>query len=186
MKRLPKASARILLTLISRQLTNKDGRSYTFDDRGAGYARGEGMGVLVLKRLDRAVADGDYVHAVLLESGVGHDGKTSGIFLPNSHAQEALARSVYSRAGLDPLETLFVESHGTGTVAGDNAEVGSIARVFGREAGRTTDLPVGSIKTNIGHLEAASGLASAIKAIMVLKKNQIFLPIADIYPRVAS
>ncbi|RBR23821.1 uncharacterized protein FIESC28_03437 [Fusarium coffeatum] len=170
-------ASQLLLTpdqsLVMSQLTNKDGRSYTFDDRGAGYARGEGMGVLVLKRLDRAVADGDYVHAVLLESGVGHDGKTSGIFLPNSHAQEALARSVYSRAGLDPLETLFVESHGTGTVAGDNAEVGSIARVFGREAGRTTDLPVGSIKTNIGHLEAASGVASAIKAIMVLKKNQI-------------
>jgi acyl transferase domain-containing protein len=119
------------------------------------------VGVLVLKRLDRAVADGDYIHAVMLESGVGHDGKTSGIFLPNSSAQEALARSVYERAGLDPVETLFVEAHGTGTVAGDNAEVGSIARVFGREAGRTTELPVGSIKTNIGHLEAASGVASA-------------------------
>ncbi|RYP80178.1 hypothetical protein DL769_002591 [Monosporascus sp. CRB-8-3] len=155
------------------ELTNKDGRSYTFDDRGAGYARGEGLGVLVLKRLDRAMADGDYIHAVVVESGVGHDGKTSGIFLPNGDAQEALARSVYAKAGLDPRETLFVESHGTGTVAGDNAEVGSIARVFGREAGRTSDLPIGSIKTNIGHLEAASGVASAIKAIMVLKKNQI-------------
>ncbi|KAM0229998.1 hypothetical protein ACHAPO_009550 [Fusarium lateritium] len=170
-------ASQLLLTpdqsLVMSQLTNKDGRSYTFDDRGAGYARGEGVGVLVLKRLDRAVADGDYIHAVMLESGVGHDGKTSGIFLPNSSAQEALARSVYSRAGLDPLETLFVESHGTGTVAGDNAEVGSIGRVFGREAGRTTDIAVGSIKTNIGHLEASSGVASAIKAIMVLKKNQI-------------
>nr|ALQ32923.1 putative polyketide synthase [Fusarium redolens] len=170
-------ASQLLLTpdqsLVMSQLTNKDGRSYTFDDRGAGYARGEGMGVLVLKRLDRAVADGDYIHAVSLESGVGHDGKTSGIFLPNSSAQEALARSVYSRAGLDPLETLFVESHGTGTVAGDNAEVGSIARVFGREAGRSTDLPVGSIKTNIGHLEAASGVARCNQAIMVLKKNQI-------------
>ncbi|KAF5548075.1 polyketide synthase [Fusarium phyllophilum] len=170
-------ASQLLLTpdqsLVMSQLTNKDGRSYTFDDRGAGYARGEGVGVLVLKRLDRAVRDGDYIHAVLLESGVGHDGKTSGIFLPNSFAQEALARSVYSRAGIDPLDTLFVESHGTGTVAGDNAEVRSISRVFGREAGRTTDLPVGSIKTNIGHLEAASGVASAIKAIMVLKKNQI-------------
>ncbi|KAF4332179.1 polyketide synthase [Fusarium beomiforme] len=170
-------ASQLLLTpdqsLVMSQLTNKDGRSYTFDDRGAGYARGEGVGVLVLKRLDRAVKDGDYIHAVLLESGVGHDGKTSGIFLPNSSAQEALARSVYSRAGLDPLDTLFVESHGTGTVAGDNAEVRSISRVFGREAGRATDLPVGSIKTNIGHLEAASGVASAIKAIMVLKKNKI-------------
>lgn len=131
------------------------------------------MGVLVLKRLDRAVADGDHIHAVVVESGVGHDGKTSGIFLPNGDAQEALARSVYSRAGLDPCETLFVETHGTGTVAGDNAEVGSIGRVFGREAGRTSDMPIGSIKTNIGHLEAASGMAGAIKAVMVLKKNQI-------------
>ncbi|OIW26902.1 beta-ketoacyl synthase domain-containing protein [Coniochaeta ligniaria NRRL 30616] len=154
-------------------LTNKDGRSYTFDDRGAGYARGEGLGVLVLKRLDRAVADGDHIHAVIVESGVGHDGKTAGIFLPNGDAQEALSRSVYARAGLDPRETLFVESHGTGTVAGDNAEVGSIARVFGREAGRISVLPIGSIKTNIGHLEAVSGVAGAIKAIMVLKKNQI-------------
>ena len=101
------------------------------------------------------MADGDYVHAVIVESGVGHDGKTAGIFLPNGDAQEALARSVYTRAGLDPRDTLFVESHGTGTVAGDRAEIGSIARVFGREAGRTSELPVGSIKTNIGHLEAA-------------------------------
>ncbi|KAF7549789.1 hypothetical protein G7046_g8236 [Stylonectria norvegica] len=155
------------------KLTNKDGRCYTFDDRGAGYARGEGIGVLVLKRLERAVADGDFIHAVMVESGAGHDGKTAGIFLPNGDAQEALTRSVYAKAGLDPRETLFVESHGTGTVAGDSAEVGSIGRVFGREAGRVSDLPIGSIKTNIGHLEAASGMASAIKAIMVLKKNQI-------------
>ncbi|KAK5653765.1 hypothetical protein OQA88_7922 [Cercophora sp. LCS_1] len=155
------------------QLTNTDGRCYTFDDRGAGYARGEGLGVLVLKRLDQAVADGDMIHAVIVESGSNHDGKTSGIFLPNPDAQEALARSVYAKAGLDPTETLFVESHGTGTQAGDSAEISSIAKVFGREAGRRTELPVGSVKSNIGHLEAASGVASLVKAIMVLKQNQI-------------
>lgn len=98
--------------------------------------------MLVLKQLDRAVADGDKIHAVVLESGSNHDGKTAGIFLPNADAQEALARSVYARAGLDPTETLFVESHGTGTQAGDSAEISSIAKVFGREAGRTTELPV--------------------------------------------
>jgi acyl transferase domain-containing protein len=76
------------------------------------------MGVLVLKRLDRALADGDRVHAIVVDSGSNHDGKTSGIFLPNADAQEALARSVYAKAGLDPRETLFVETHGTGTVAG--------------------------------------------------------------------
>ncbi|KAK3315855.1 hypothetical protein B0H66DRAFT_498897 [Apodospora peruviana] len=154
-------------------LTNKDGRCYTFDDRGAGYARGEGLGVLVLKKLDRAIADGDNIQAVIVESGSNHDGKTSGIFLPNPDAQEALARAVYAKAGLDPTETLFVEAHGTGTQAGDKAEIGSISKVFGREAGRKGELVVGSIKSNIGHLEASSGVASLVKAVMVLKKNQI-------------
>ncbi|MCJ1471629.1 hypothetical protein MMC13_000269 [Lambiella insularis] len=155
------------------QLTNKDGKCYTFDDRGAGYGRGEGLGVLVLKRLDLALANGDAVHAIIVDSGVGHDGKTFGIFLPNAEAQEALARSIYAKAGLDPRETLYVETYGTGTAAGDNAEIQSISKVFGREAGRKSDLPVGSIKTNIGHLESASGVASVIEAVMVLKKNQI-------------
>lgn len=99
-------------------LTNKDGRCYTFDDRGAGYARGEGLGVLVLKRLEQAIADGDAIHAIVMESGSNHDGKTGGIFLPNSDAQESLARRVYANAGLDPRETLYVEAHGTGTAAG--------------------------------------------------------------------
>ena|SRR5580700_10609441 len=107
-----------MLTNQPSTLINKDGRCYTFDDRGAGYGRGEGVGVLVLKRLDRALSDGDAVHAVIVNSGVNHDGKTSGIFLPNADAQEALASSVYAKAGLDPRETLYVEAHGTGTVAG--------------------------------------------------------------------
>ncbi|KAK3934736.1 hypothetical protein QBC46DRAFT_462469 [Diplogelasinospora grovesii] len=154
-------------------LINKDGRCYTFDDRGAGYGRGEGLGVLVLKRLDRALADGDAIHAVVVNSGVNHDGKTAGIFLPNADAQERLARSVYAKAGLDPRETLYVEAHGTGTVAGDQAEIQSISNVFGRAAGRTPELPVGSIKSNIGHLESSSGVAGILKAILVLKKNQI-------------
>ncbi|KAK8066687.1 hypothetical protein PG997_013434 [Apiospora hydei] len=136
------------------QLTNADGRCYTFDDRGHGYARGEGQGVFSTKRLDKAVADGDPIHAVILNTGI-------------------LAKSVYAKAGLNPLDTLFVEAHGTGTVAGDHQEIGSISRVFGREGGRTTDVPVGSVKTNVGHMEAASGVASMVKAIMVLKKNLI-------------
>lgn len=123
-------------------LINKDGRCYTFDDRGAGYGRGEGLGVLILKRLDNAIADGDAIHALVLNSGVGHDGKTAGIFLPNADAQETLARSVYEKAGLDPTGTLYVEAHGTGTVAGDKAEIQSIGNVFGRKAGRKTELVV--------------------------------------------
>ncbi|KAK4188780.1 highly reducing polyketide synthase AFT9-1 [Podospora australis] len=154
-------------------LTNKHGRCYTFDDRGEGYGRGEGVGVLVLKRLDRALADGDPIHAVVVGAECNQDGKTAGLLLPNAEAQAALVRSVYKNAGLDPLDTLYVEAHGTGTVAGDNAEVSSISRVFGREAGRASTLTIGSAKANLGHTEAVSGIAGLIKAAMVLKKNQI-------------
>jgi acyl transferase domain-containing protein len=98
--------------------------------------------VFLLKRLDKAVADGDKIHAVIVESGSNHDGKTAGIFVPNGDAQSTLAKAVYAKAGLDPLDTLYVEAHGTGTVAGDNAEIGSISRVFAKEAGRTNEIIV--------------------------------------------
>lgn len=121
-----------LITEPSRTLTNKDGRCYTFDDRGAGYGRGEGVGAFVLKRLDRALADGDPIQGVILETGSNHDGKTSGMLLPNAYAQAALSRSVYERAGLDPLDTLYVETHGTGTVAGKSPAQRLLPRVDGR------------------------------------------------------
>lgn len=98
--------------------------------------------MFLLKRLDKALADGDTIHAVIVESGSNHDGKTAGIFVPNGDAQEALAKTVYANAGLSPMDTLYVEAHGTGTVAGDNQEIGSISRVFGREAGRTNEITV--------------------------------------------
>lgn len=156
-------------------IANKDGKCYVFDDRGQGYGRGEGVAALVLKRLDDAIRDGDPIQGVVVGSGVNHDGRTKGIYLPNAEAQEALSRTVYARAGLDPTATLYVEAHGTGTEVGDAAEVQSISRVFGREAGRPEDfkLRIGSIKANIGHLESVSGASGLIKALMVLKKNQI-------------
>jgi acyl transferase domain-containing protein len=151
---------------------NPDGKCYTFDDRGEGYGRGEGVGSIILKKLSHAIEDGDTIHAVVRNSGMNQDGKTNGIALPNSEAQEALIRQVYNGANLDPHETLYVEAHGTGTIAGDNAEVRSISSVF-NERGRKYDLPVGSVKTNVGHPEASSGLAGLIKAVMVLKKRQV-------------
>lgn len=113
-----------------RALTNKNGRCYTFDDRGEGYGRGEGVAVLVLKRLDRALANGDRIHAVIVETGSNQDGKTSGMLLPNPDAQAALSQSVYKRAGLDPLETLYVETHGTGTVAGKQADLLAVEPLY--------------------------------------------------------
>ena len=153
---------------------NADGESYTFDERGAGYGRGEGAGVLVLKRLEDALRDGDTVHAIIANSGVNQDGRTAGISLPSADAQAALVKSVYGGAGLDPRDTLYVEAHGTGTQAGDSAEISSIAEVFCNGApSRELDVHVGSIKANIGHLEASSGVAALIKSVMVLKKGLI-------------
>ncbi|KAK4451281.1 hypothetical protein QBC34DRAFT_348299 [Podospora aff. communis PSN243] len=153
-------------------MLNSEGKCFSFDSRGAGYGRGEGVASIVIKRLKDALHDGDVIHAVIRNSGANQDGWTKGITLPNPDAQEALIRSVYATAGLDPHVTPYVEAHGTGTQVGDHAEVQSLASVFS-EKPRARNLYVGSVKTNIGHLEAASGLAGVIKAVMVLKKRQI-------------
>lgn len=152
-----------------------DGRSYTYDHRANGYARGEGAACIVLKPLADALRDGDSIRAVIRNSGVNQDGKTSGITLPSGEAQSSLIASVYKSAGLDPLETTYVEAHGTGTPAGDPIEASALSKVF--SPGRPQDRPlhVGSIKTNIGHLEGASGLAGVIKTVLMLE-NKTILP----------
>lgn len=153
-----------------------DGRCYTFDERANGYARGEGVGCLILKPLRDALNDNDTIRAVIRGSGSNQDGKTSGITLPSGTAQEELARSVYAAAGLSPLETEYVECHGTGTQAGDPQETGALSRVFAGPA-RPPDRPlrIGSIKTNVGHLEGASGIAGVIKSVLMLE-NRMFAP----------
>jgi acyl transferase domain-containing protein len=99
-------------------MTNPDGKCYVFDSRGAGYARGEGVVSLILKRFDDAIREGDNVHAIIRNSGLNQDGRTAGISLPNSASQASLMRLVYQNAGLDPRDTAYVEAHGTGTQAG--------------------------------------------------------------------
>ncbi|KAG8669365.1 hypothetical protein FPOAC1_008759 [Fusarium poae] len=163
-----------LLSIMSGMgMLNPDGKSYAFDSRGAGYGRGEGVATIVLKRLDNALKDGDRVHAIIANSGMNQDGKTPGLNTPSGEAQAALSRRVYQEAGLNPADTSFVEAHGTGTQAGDREEIGSISKVFCEDSGRTDDLYVGSVKTNIGHLEATSGIAGLLKSILVLKYGQI-------------
>ncbi len=149
------------------------GECRAFDDSAAGYARGEGAGVFLLKRHEDAVAAGDPIHAVIRGSGVNQDGHTDGISLPNSAAQGALLREVYDRAGVSPGEVDYVEAHGTGTQAGDPAELRALNANFslGRQPG--SKLLVGSVKTNVGHLEAAAGVAGMLKAIGVLKARQV-------------
>lgn len=145
-------------------------RCRTFDDNADGYVRGEGAGIVILKPLESALADGDPVRAVIRGSGVNQDGHTRGIAFPNSRAQENLLRETYEKSGIDPRDIAFLEAHGTGTKAGDLAEIESISSVF--QPGPDHPLPIGSVKTNLGHLEAAAGIAGLIKALLCLEHRQ--------------
>jgi myxalamid-type polyketide synthase MxaB len=150
-----------------------DGRCKTFDDRADGYVRGEGCGMLVLKRRDDALRDRDPILAVILGSAVNQDGLTNGLTAPNGPSQEAVIRQALRRAAVEPAEVGYVETHGTGTSLGDPIEVKALQNVLlpGR---RPEDLCyLASVKTNIGHLESAAGAASLIKAALALTHRQI-------------
>lgn len=148
-----------------------DGRCKTFDASANGYVRGEGGGVIVLKPLDRAIKDNNHIHAVIRACGTNSDGRTNGITLPSREAQEILLREIYGPAAVDPDQLVYLEAHGTGTSAGDPVEAGAIGAAIGRN--RREPLYIGSIKTNIGHLEPGAGMAGIMKAILVLSKKAI-------------
>ncbi|KAF8439511.1 hypothetical protein BGX38DRAFT_875482 [Terfezia claveryi] len=150
-----------------------DGKCYSYDSRASGYARGEGVATLIIKPLFSALNDGDPIRAIIRGTGVNSDGRTAGITMPSQIAQECLIRQTYKRAGLDPLETIFVEGHGTGTPAGDPIEAGALAAVFGKGRQGDRRLWLGSVKTNLGHLEGASGLAGIVKAVLMVEKGEI-------------
>lgn len=161
------------------RLLNDAGKTFAFDHRAiSGFARGEGAGALILKPLDAAIKDNDVIRAVIHSSGVNQDGKTNGITVPNGRAQTDLIRQVYANAGLDPADCGFSECHGTGTKVGDPIEVAGIHEALG--TGRTPKNPlyIGSVKSNVGHLEGASGIVSVIKAAMMLEKRML-LPNAN-------
>ncbi|MBV1920990.1 MAG: SDR family NAD(P)-dependent oxidoreductase, partial [Pseudomonadales bacterium] len=147
----------------------KDGRSKSFDSRADGYGRGEGGGVLVLKNLAAAQRDNDPILAIVAGVGVNQDGRTSGITVPNPDAQRDLMIKVLADSGCDADEISYVEAHGTGTAVGDPLETKAIAEVYGTKG----SCVVGSVKASIGHLEAAAGVASVIKSVMMLQRNLI-------------
>jgi acyl transferase domain-containing protein len=164
-----------MISMTNLHFLSPDGRSYTYDQRANGYARGEGIASVILKPLKEALKAGDPIRAIIRGSGVGQDGNTPGITVPSSDAQESLIRSTYRKAKLPLCDTRYFETHGTGTQVGDPLEAGAIGRVFGPERSSVDPIYAGSIKTNIGHLESASGLAGFIKAVMILEKA-IILP----------
>lgn len=155
------------------QFLSPDSHCYSFDDRANGYSRGEGVGVVVLKRLSKALEDGDRIRAIIKATASNQDGHTPSVTQPSSIAQASLIRKAYEQVGFDYSSTGYFEAHGTGTATGDPIEVSGINEVF--SAHRTTDNPlfIGSVKANIGHLEASSGIAGLIKAILVLEKGEI-------------
>ena len=163
----------LMMSLSNLNFLSPDGRCYSFDHRANGYARCEGFAVVVVKLLADALQDGDTIRAVIRATGSNQDGRTPGITQPSKDAQETLIRDTYLSAGLDLKTTRFFEAHGTGTAIGDPTEAAAISAVF--KAERTPDDPlfIGAVKSNIGHLEGASGLAGLIKTIMVLESGVI-------------
>ncbi|MFI6517753.1 SDR family NAD(P)-dependent oxidoreductase [Spirillospora sp. NPDC050679] len=148
------------------------GHCHSFSANADGYVRAEGAGLVVLKRLADALADGDRVHAVILGSASNSDGRTMGLALPNVDAQEELLREVYQHTDVHPDELVYLEAHGTGTPVGDPIEAHAIGRALG--VGRSSGpLPIGSVKSNLGHLEPASGMAGLFKALLVLRHGLI-------------
>ncbi|GJN67563.1 type I Iterative Polyketide synthase (PKS) [Purpureocillium lilacinum] len=162
-----------MMPMTALNFLSPDGKCFTFDARANGYGRGEGVGVVVMKRLSDALRDNDTIRAVIRGTSVNQDGRTPGITLPSKEAQVANIRRVYANAGLDFNQTAYVECHGTGTQAGDWRELRAISETLA--SGRPVDKPivVGSVKPNIGHLEGAAGVAGMIKGVLVLEHGKI-------------
>ena len=166
-------SPETMIALSKAHMLAPDGRCKTFDAAADGFARGEGCGVLVLKRLSDAVSDGDTVRAVIRGTAVNQDGRSGGLTVPNGPAQESVIRAALDAAGASPDEIDYVEAHGTGTSLGDPIEIRALSAALGAERPHGAPLLVGSVKTNLGHLEAAAGVAGVIKVVLALENGSI-------------
>jgi acyl transferase domain-containing protein len=163
----------LTLALTKAHMMASDGHCNTFDASAGGYVRGEGCGMLVLKRLSDAAASGDRILALIRGSAVNHDGRSNGLSAPNGPAQESVIRAALRDAGLEPRQVGYVEAHGTGTRLGDPIEIEALRSVYSEGRPAEQPLLVGSVKTNIGHLESAAGIAGLVKVILALRHGQI-------------
>jgi len=154
-------------------MLSPEGKCKAFDAAANGFVRGEGAGMVVLKRFSEALADGDPIHGVIVGTALNQDGHTNGISLPSPEAQARLVRDACRDAGIDPLRISFVEAHGTGTAVGDPIEAHALAEALCTHRPADQPLTIGSVKTNLGHLETAAGMAGLVKAMLVLKRRQI-------------
>lgn len=163
-----------MLLLTNMGFLSPDSRCWSFDHRANGYARGEGVGVVVLKKLKDALEDGDTIRSVIRATGLNQDGRTDGgITQPSAEAQKQLIQDTLAKAQIDPSTVRYFEAHGTGTALGDPIESRGIGETFRDFRSDEEPLIIGSVKANIGHLEGASGVAGLIKTIMILEKGVI-------------
>jgi len=162
------------ITLCKARALAPDGQCKTFDERADGYARSEGCGVLLLKRVEDAIRDDDNILAVIKASAVNNDGKSAGLTVPNGKSQEDVMRMALGQTQLSPADIGYIEAHGTGTPLGDPIEVHAINRVYGNQRSLDNPLYIGTVKTNIGHLESASGVAGLMKTVMSLQHHKIY------------
>ncbi|MDM8560650.1 amino acid adenylation domain-containing protein [Candidatus Parabeggiatoa sp. HSG14] len=166
-------SPEVSIFLSKVQALSPDGRCKTFDAAADGYGRGEGCGIIILKRLSDAIAKGDKILALIRGSAINHDGATSGLTVPNGLAQQSLIREALKNAQIKSHQVDYIEAHGTGTELGDPLEIDALESVFGKDHDQNNPLIVGSVKSNIGHLEAAAGIAGIIKVILALQNKKI-------------
>ena len=160
----------LTITFSNSQMLSPEGRCKTFDAAANGFVRGEGCGMIALKRLSDAIADGDEIYGVIRGSAVNHDGHSSSLTTPSGPSQQKLIRHALTQAQLEPNQVGYVEAHGTGTSLGDPIEMGALNAVF---SDRTDPLWVGSVKTNMGHLEGAAGIAGLMKVVLGLRNGEI-------------
>lgn len=163
----------LTVALSKARMMAADGRCKTFDAAADGFVRSEGCGVIVLKRLSDALADGDSVLAVIRGSAVNQDGRSSGLTAPNGPSQTAVIRAALANARLEPRDIHYVETHGTGTALGDPIEAQALAAALGDGRAAGDPVRIGSVKTNIGHLEAAAGVAGLMKVVLALQHGEI-------------
>ncbi len=167
------AHARPWLGFAQASMLSPTGRCKSFDASGDGYVRSEGGGMVVIKKLSDAERDGNTIYGVIMGTGVNSDGRTMGLSMPSQVAQERLLRKVYGDAGVAPEDVFYVEAHGTGTAVGDPIECEAIGRVLGEPRTDGSPCRIGSVKSNIGHLEPASGIAGLTKVLLALRHREI-------------